>query len=299
MNQIKYNSNTKLVIADVDETIADVYTDATPEMINELNKILSNGTVLFLVSGGGLQSIRERVTDKLDAKLRHKVLIAHCSGAEVWGFDDTGNINEKPYYGVYDEKMTEVQKLRWREIVNGIVTKHNLKVFPAMPKPKFKDITNGDRLSVMLVDRGPQITFECPNDESLRSVILADLELIYKAENFPAHAKLAGVFAVDNILEGVNKTFAINNVLSNNELMAKLNLPLDILDNPESIEIWGDKFHEVGGSDFLMSKAVPAEVRSIDFRDEPTEGFAKGYNIVVWQGAKHLHEGLLEYLQSV
>ncbi len=295
---LKFNSNTKLILSDVDETIADVYTDATPEMISELNKILSNGTVLFLVSGGGLQSIRERITDKLDQSLRHRVLIAHCSGAEVLGFQIDGEINKKPYYGVYDEKMSELQKKRWREIINEIIDKYSLKVFPTMPVSKFVEVSAGDRLSIMLADRGPQITFECPNDESLRHLIMADLDLIYKTENFPAHTKLGGEFALDNILEGVNKTFAIDNILNNVEILEKMNLPLDILEKPEFIEIWGDKFHEIGGPDFLMSKAVLPKVRSIDFRNEDPNGFTDGYNIVLWQGSKHLHEGLLEYLKQ-
>jgi hypothetical protein len=47
-----------------------------------------------------------------------------------------------------------------------------------------------------------------------------------------------------------------------------------------------------------MSEALPKEVRSIDFREENPDEFLPGYNTVVWQGEKHLHHGLLEYLQT-
>jgi hypothetical protein len=47
-----------------------------------------------------------------------------------------------------------------------------------------------------------------------------------------------------------------------------------------------------------MSMALPATVRSIDFRQEDPTEFPEGYNIVLWDGQKHLHHGLLEYLQS-
>ena len=40
------NPKTKLILADVDETIADVYTDATPEMIDALSNLLSKGVVV-------------------------------------------------------------------------------------------------------------------------------------------------------------------------------------------------------------------------------------------------------------
>ncbi len=295
---MKLSTEVKLILADVDETIADVYTDATPEMISELNKILSKGTALFLVSGGGLQSIRERVTDKLDKDLRHRVLVAHCTGAEVWGFELNGELKKDPFYGVYDEKMSVSQKKRWREIIDSIILKYKLVTYPTMPTKKFIELTNGNRNSIMLADRGPQITLEFPNSEDMRPPILEDLKTIYIQENFPVHPKLAGMFALDNPLDGVDKTFAIDTILNNKEIIGNLNLPLDIRNKSDLVEIWGDKFAEVGGSDFMMSKAVSPKVKSVDFREESEEKFADGYNIMVWRGKKHLHEGLLEYLQG-
>lgn len=79
---LQFNPSLKLVLADVDETIADVYTQATPEMIHALNSFLAEGKALFLVSGGGLQSIRERIIDLLRPELSHRVIVAHCSGAD-------------------------------------------------------------------------------------------------------------------------------------------------------------------------------------------------------------------------
>jgi hypothetical protein len=45
-----------------------------------------------------------------------------------------------------------------------------------------------------------------------------------------------------------------------------------------------------------MCLAVDPKVRAIDFRKEDESEFPKGYNIIVWEGDKHLHEGVLEYL---
>lgn len=47
----------------------------------------------------------------------------------------------------------------------------------------------------------------------------------------------------------------------------------------------------------IISEALPKEVRSISFRQEDSREFLEGYNIVLWDGQKHLHEGLLEYLK--
>jgi hydroxymethylpyrimidine pyrophosphatase-like HAD family hydrolase len=73
---IKWNNEVKIIFADVDETIADVYKPATSEMIAELEKVLEEGKLLFLVSGGGLQSITERIVSKIKPDLRKSVLIS-------------------------------------------------------------------------------------------------------------------------------------------------------------------------------------------------------------------------------
>ncbi len=107
------------------------------------------------------------------------------------------------------------------------------------------------------------------------------------------------MFAVDFIVKGVSKTTAVKRVLRDGSVLASLGLTQDDVSDPNRIEIWGDKFSTIrGGTDRYMSEALPSQVRSIDFREEDPKEFMSGYNVVVWSGIKHLHNGLLEYLQS-
>ena len=100
-------------------------------------------------------------------------------------------------------------------------------------------------------------------------------------------------------VEGVSKTTAVKTVLEESEILNSIGLNKNDLKNYENVEIWGDKFSSIrGGTDRHMCEAVDKRVRAIDFREENPEEFPKGYNIVVWDGEKHLQEGLLEYLQS-
>lgn len=48
---IKFNPAVKLILADVDETVADVYTPATPAMIDELNLLFPAGYNIQFWSG--------------------------------------------------------------------------------------------------------------------------------------------------------------------------------------------------------------------------------------------------------
>ncbi len=176
----------------------------------------------------------------------------------------------------------------------------------------------------MYVDRGPQITFEFANSINLtvtqkeevekklgivipenhgtydlRYLVLEEGTRLYQKANLPIDIKLAGTMALDNVIQGVDKTRAVSYVLQNGKLLSDLGLKRSDMKDEQEIEIWGDKYSQKkGGPDFQMCLAVSPRVRAIDFRDEDPNEIPAGYNIVMWDGAKRLHEGLLEYLQS-
>jgi hypothetical protein len=59
----------------------------------------------------------------------------------------------------------------------------------------------------------------------------------------------------------------------------------------------GDDFSATnGGTDLHMREALAPTVRSIDFRDEDPAELPTHLNIVLWDGAHRLQDGLLEYL---
>ena len=320
MGQIKWNDKVKLVLSDVDETVADLYLPALPEMISELNKVLESGVAIFLISGHGLAGIQERITNHIKPELRNKLLIGHCCGAEVWGFTKEGNLKDRPYYSKYEEKMSPAQKEKWRRVVDQVVREFELIKYPTMPVQKFKEKAGSSPLAVMYEDRGPQITFEVVNGfdmtheqakdlevmipethglYDLRIPILERADVLFKEFGLPVVSRLAGVFALDFGIEGVSKTLAVKKVLEEEEILKSVGLSLDDVSEPEHLEIWADKFSTTfGGFDRYLSMAVGSKVRAIDFRPEDPKEFMTGYNVQVWDGKKHLHEGLLEYLQS-
>lgn len=318
---ISWNNASRLVLADVDETIAEVYTPAEPAMITELSSFLSDGGKLFMVTGGSLKRVREGITNLIDPKLRHDILVSHCSGAEVWGFTDDGELRDKPFYSVYDETFTADMKERWRKAVAQLVAEFGLRTHPVQPKTEFWAKIGRDPRDIMLDDRGPQITMEVVNGHDLADEQITlfrqkvpythdkrrDLRIplmqrageIFAEMNVPISPRLGGVFALDFAIEGSSKTTSIKYVLENPEALATIGLKSEDLTSPAHLEVWGDKYSILhGGTDRHMSEALPATVRSIDFREEDPTEFPEGYNIVLWDGQKHLHHGLLEYLQS-
>lgn len=319
MPQIQWNSKVKFIISDVDETIADNFLPAVPEMATELNYLLQEGKSLFCVSGASFAAIKRRVVDLIHPELRRKVLVSHCSGAEVKGFDEAGNPLEEPFFSVYDEKVTQEQKEKWREIVKQITEEFHLEPHPTMPIAQFKAEFGDNPLAVMLDDRGPQITFEFVNAynltseqieqlrnhfpnfdmSDLRIPVMERIQQLLSDAGVPVTPRIAGMFALDLAIQGVSKTTSVKFVLENKEVLAHIGLSSEEIQSPDAIEIWGDKFSVInGGTDRHMCEALPKEVRAIDFRRENPEEFMEGYNIVLWDGEKQLHDGLLEYLRA-
>lgn len=318
---ITWNTELRLAVSDVDETIAEVYTPAEPAMIAELSSFITGGGKLFMVTGGSLKRVREGITDLMEPGLRSHILVSHCSGAEVWGFTEMGELRKKPFYSIYEETFTDSMKQHWRQAVSQLVAEFSLRAHPAQPKTVFWEKIGRDPRDIMLDDRGPQITMEIVNGHDLSDEQLGlftqsvprthdgrrDLRIplmqrageLFAAMNVPISPRLGGVFALDFAIEGSSKTTSIKYVLENPEALATIGLRPEDLARPEHFEVWGDKYSILhGGTDRHMSEALPATVRSIDFRQENPAEFPEGYNIVLWDGRQHLHHGLLEYLQS-
>lgn len=310
---IKWNDKVKLIISDVDETIADLYKAAEPEMINELASLLKEGKVLFFISGQSVQSINWRIVNYLPKELRQRLLVGHCSGCEVWGYSEGGELNDKPYYSHYEGRLNLEQRILWRKIVDQIVSKFGLIRYDTMTVELFKKKAGNNPLAIMYEDRGPQITFEminsyelsgstkeklnkayCFDSADFRDAILKEAEILLNKHNIPITARKAGVFAIDFAIKGISKTTAVRYIVENDELMKKFGV------NPENVEellVLGDKFSLNGGTDRHISEALDPKVLSITFRKENPAELPKGYNIQIWNGSRELHEGTLEFLK--
>jgi len=318
--RINWNHEVKLILADVDETIADVYMPADKLTIKFLEKLLQQDIAIFLISGGGLKSICERVAFKIQPKLRKNILISHCSGSEVWGFKKSGDLDDEPFYSVYEKKLSLKQRNLWRKTIRQVIDNFKLETHKTMPVKDFIKKTNGNPRAIMLDDRGPQITFEVVNGYDLNKIeaesmgfdipmkhgyydmrfpIAEKADELFSKYRLPVDSRVEAVFAINFAVKGVNKEMSVKYVLENENILRKIGLSKKLLADPLRVEIWGDDFSELRTKhDSLMCRAAGKKVRAIDFRQQNPKEFPEGYNINVWDGEKQLHEGLLEYLQT-
>jgi hydroxymethylpyrimidine pyrophosphatase-like HAD family hydrolase len=293
---LQWNPKLKLSLSDVDETIADVYTPAEPDMVVELSSFLSDGYRLFMVTGGSLGRVMAGITDFIDPKLRQNILVSHCSGAEVWGFREDGELRDKPFYSIYEETFSPELKKLWREKTQELIVEFGLRTHPVEPKIDFRKKFT-DPKDIMFDDRGPQITLEVVNgvdlsqeqlatlrhevpethgSRDLRIPILERAEQIFERAQVPVTPRLGGNFALDLAIKGVSKTTSIKRVLKDPAVLGTIGLTADDLQDIETLEVWGDKFSIIrGGTDRHMSEALQSQVRTIDFREENPAEFER------------------------
>jgi hypothetical protein len=311
-----WNHELRLVLSDVDETVADLYRPAESGMLHALTRLLDRGIYLVLITGQSVENVEQRVLMGLPARVRQRIAVGACSGAELWGYSTAGERNATAFYSA-DSALTPVQKSAWRAVTRQLITEFRLTPFPPMPISDFRLQHGEEPWHVLLDDRGPQITIEFPNayqlsntaceqlhlrlgnsfeGSDLRIPVLQRAQRLLETHGVPVTPRIAGMFALDLAIAGVDKARAVEEALTP-AVLRSLGLGPNVPGAGE-IEVWGDRFSQFSGTDWLMCKPIDRRVRALSFRNEDPAEFPKGYNIQLWDGEHRLHRGLLEYLES-
>lgn len=308
----------KLIISDVSDTLAEVYSPIKEEISHGLAAFLNQNKYLFVISGHGVENIFTRIINHLPRALWNRTLVGACSGTEVWGFDNNGPL-PTPFFSIYEQVFCEEMKRQWRSIIKQIIREYRLEPVPTMTVREFIANYSGMPNTIMYEDRGSQITFEMLNavdlsdlahsgfkeyapfvDESkdLRISIIQYANSLFETNGLPIQARLAGNFAIDFAIRGVTKATAIREALFNGKINDYWNFALHSDSIADTVEIWGDKFSAVSrGTDLHMIEAFPCDVRAIDFGNEPKEELPEKYNILLWDGNDFLCDGVIEYMK--
>jgi hypothetical protein len=311
-----WNQKLRLALSDVDETVADLYRPAESGMLDALTQLLDQGIALVLITGQSVGNVEQRVIMGLPARLRQRVAIGSCSGAELWGYSATGERNISPYYTA-ESALSVEQKKAWRLVTRQLIAEFRLVPSLPMPIADFRHRHGAEPWQVMLDDRGPQITIEFPNAYELSEAACAQMQRrlgrgfdgrdlripvqqraqqLLEAHAVPVTPRIAGMFALDLAIADIDKARAVEEALTPSVLR-----DLGLGPEPpraEEMEVWGDRFSQSSGTDWLMCKPIDRGVRALSFRDEDPAEFPEGYNIQLWNGEQRLQAGLLEYLQG-
>jgi len=267
-----------------------------------------------LITGQSVDNVEQRVVMRLPARLRRRTAVGACSGAELWGYAPDGTRNAAPYYTV-ENTLSSAQKGDWRRVSRQLIDEFHLVPSPPLPPDEFRRRHGEEPWRVMFEDRGPQITFEFPNAYALsdaecdavrrrsgisfeggdlRTPVQYRAQQLLAAHGVPVTPRMAGMFALDLAIAGIDKARAVEEALTP-RVRDDLGLG-SVPPHLEEMEVWGDRFSQFSGTDWLMCKPIDRGVRAISFRDEDPAEFPEGYNIRRWDGERRLHAGLLEFL---
>jgi hypothetical protein len=235
---VGWNDQLRIVFSDVDETVADLYQPAEQQMVGAITKLLEQSVSLVLITGQSVENVEHRVVREIPVSLRRHVAIGACSGAELWGYSLDGARKERPYYTA-ENVLTAENASAWRSVVQQLIGEFHLSPHPPMPVHDFRRKTSDEPSCVMLDDRGPQITLEFPNayrlsatarrkiqlpsgsllaGDDLRVPIAHRAQQLLDADSIPVTARMAGMFALDMAITGVDKSLAVIEALSSSVL---------------------------------------------------------------------------------
>ncbi|MFI6480744.1 hypothetical protein ACIBH1_22650 [Nonomuraea sp. NPDC050663] len=273
---MRWDPEVRLVIADVDDTLAEPYLPIEAEMRDELAALLAAGTKLLLASGAGIGAIDARVVSRLPSHLRREVLVAHCNGAEVYGYGPAGGRLPDPLHSV----VTASQRAQLRaalHVAELAVKELELEECERPPAPPG---------CVVVDDRGVQLSLDLGSRRE-RDALLDRIRELLDGGGLAVEARPGGDLAVDIVLPHVDKGRAVQAVLGCH------------LAGTGRAEVWGDQFSVSGrGADVPMALAVPGGTRVISFRDGPAPDLPPVPGMRAWPGPAFLHRGVLDHLKG-
>jgi hypothetical protein len=90
--------------------------------------------------------------------------------------------------------------------------------------------------------------------DDLRDAVSRRAQKLLEEHSVPVTARMAGMFALDLAIAGVDKARAVEVALSGTVLDS---LGMAKLPTPGEIEVWGDRFSRELGTDWLMCRCAP------------------------------------------
>jgi hypothetical protein len=245
----------KLIVSDVDDTLASPFRDVSATLAHALTRLLGDGTILFLVSGQSIESIERRVVRAFPRLLRRNILVGHCHGAEVFGYDSAGWRVIPALFSIRESAAMEGVFGQVLTLVTSVLSEHGL----AASSP-----------GILLEDRGVQVTVDFPvlgvSPADPRAVLIAALNDRLAETGLPVEARMAGHLGIDIMARGVDKSLALSRLLDPGNSY-RLTMPEGrVTGDWDGIEVWGDQFSPPDfDADLRMLAALPPGVRAINF----------------------------------
>jgi hypothetical protein len=246
----------RLIVSDVDDTLAPPFRDISATLAHALRRLVGNGTILFLVSGQSIENIERRVIRAFPRPSRRNILVGHCHGAEVFGYDSSGWRVIPPLFSMRESAAMEGVFGKVLTLVTGVLSDHGI----AASSP-----------GTLLEDRGVQVTVDFPvlgvSPADQRAVLITALNDRLAEAGLPVEARMAGHLGIDIMAHGVDKSLPLSRLLDDAGNSYRLTMPDgQVTGDWDGIEVWGDQFWPPDlDADLRMLAALPPGIRAINF----------------------------------
>lgn len=311
IEEIRMTNEVKVILTDVDDTVAQAFCDISKEMVIALEQLLERGMTLIFISGQSFQNIYSRVIGYLSEQSCGQIMVCPCNGAEIYRY--SGNKGWVKDYSILDENVREEELAA---VADFILERFNLRGISAGTMEEFLKESSKSPNEVMVGNRKVQIALDFVNginikqfhlpfdayigiseETDIRDIIVQEANQYAEKCGYQIVACIAGKYAIDLVFKGVNKGLPIRKKVRFDRNFSGRTEGEIVLQSSKEIEIWGDSFENESG-DFEMSRALPPDVRTIAFRKISDQVKSTGCNIVEWDGQYSCNLGLLEYLEK-
>ena len=192
----------KIVVFDLDGTLAESKQALDEDMMRLLPDLLSNRKVA-IITGGGLPQLQKQVISKLpqDIEKLRKLYLFPTKGAAMYSFDGTD------WQKIYQKKLTDEEK---EKIIDAF--DKTLANIDFMPKEQFGEL---------LEDRGSQFTFSALGQDApseLKKIwdkdALKRLEIKKQLDKYLSDfaVEIGGTSSIDITEKSIDKAYAIEKI---------------------------------------------------------------------------------------
>jgi hydroxymethylpyrimidine pyrophosphatase-like HAD family hydrolase len=294
-----WDTRVQFVITDVDDTLAPAFGCMRHDVAQSLSTLIRRGARLLLVSGQSVANIFRRVIVRLPPELRRHILVAHCNGAEVFGFSDGGQLISPCLWS----SVTRSQLAELRITLH--IVKSALNEFGLTPSQARSLHGRQGKTAAILDDRRVQISIDIidratgDTDQELRSNIAARINKLLAEHTISSiEARLGGVSGIDCLPSHVHKGLPVRALTGGGDGATPTPFAATIGFSQRAVcEVWGDQFSvRQNGADTLMAVAAPPGTRALSFRSLPLCDVPEIPRMRVWPGPHYLDAGLADYL---
>lgn len=227
------NKDYKILIFDLDGTLAPSKSELQPDMAEVLRSLLKKGKIIVVTSGGTFKQFEKQLLSNfnIDKKFFKNIYLLPTSGSAMYIW------NNKNWEQQYANNLTDGEKKKITQALEKVIKESNLDFPEQTYGERIGDRNTQISMSALGQDAPLEIKSRWDPDQAKRKTLLCPLqELLPEFE-----IRIGGTSTIDITHKGIDKAYGINKFFEYTKF------------NKDDAIFYGDALFE-GGNDYAVIK---------------------------------------------